>query len=263
MLLLEEIISQKKVIHIDTLATEKGLCIQVQTQLNYGGFLPFKGIDGIYGPQTKKAFHTFKKKSWLGKPDSLGPSTAKKLLTHVAEENIISKPEAEKIYGRKITEEQYQDLNECMELFDITTIERITHFLAQTAHESGGLKWLKELASGSAYEGRRDLGNTKPGYGRKYKGAGVIQLTGYYNYKLLQDYTNDPNVLAKGCNYVAKVYPFTSAGVWWSRNHMNSLCDKYTVGSEYGVKAVTKRVNGGYNGYADRLKYYKRAVATL
>lgn len=80
------------------------------------------------------------------------------------------------------------ELNKCLEQFDIITPARIRHFLSQTAHESGGGRWKQELASGSDYEGREDLGNTQPGDGPRFKGAGYIQLTGRANYQSFSDY---------------------------------------------------------------------------
>ena len=76
-------------------------------------------------------------------------------------------------------------LNQAMAEFAISTPLRQAHFLAQVAHESGEMRYTKELASGKAYEGRKDLGNTVKGYGVKYKGRGFLQVTGYYNYKAL------------------------------------------------------------------------------
>lgn len=126
--------------------------------------------------------------------------------------------------------------------------------MSQTAHESGGLQWLKELADGLAYEGRRDLGNIYPGDGRRYKGAGVIQLTGRNNYQRFANHIGDQRVM-EGCHYVAEVYPFTSAGYWWHSNDMNKLCDRNAT-----VEQVTRRVNGGYNGLEDRKHYYRKAL---
>jgi hypothetical protein len=116
---------------------------------------------------------------------------------------------------------------------------------------------MEEIASGSAYEGRRDLGNVSPGDGRKYKGAGVIQLTGRHNYQKFADFIKDQNVM-QGHSYVAQVYPFTSAGFWWKNNNMNALCDRGGT-----VKQVTKKVNGGYNGLADRQRYYDKACQVI
>ena len=149
------------------------------------------------------------------------------------------------------------EMNKCLDMYEITTAPRMRHFLSQTAHESGGGRYKKELASGEAYEYRDDLGNTSPGDGPKYKGAGYIQLTGKYNYSRLSDYLNDPRVM-EGVNYVAENLPFTSAGYWWMDNRMNDLIDG---GAD--VLAVTRRVNGGTNGLADREHYYSRCLEVI
>ncbi|TRU28921.1 MAG: hypothetical protein EWV92_08520 [Microcystis aeruginosa Ma_MB_S_20031200_S102] len=171
--------------------------------------------------------------------------------------NLVTRQQAESVYGRKMSDKQFNDLNSCLQRFEINTVPRVRHFLSQTAHESGGLRWMEEIASGSAYEGRRDLGNTSPGDGRKYKGAGVIQLTGRHNYQKFADFIKDQNVM-QGHSYVAQVYPFTSAGFWWKNNNMNALCDRGGT-----VKEVTKRVNGGYNGLSDRQRYYDKACQVI
>ena len=78
------------------------------------------------------------------------------------------------------------DLNRCINKFGITTKARLRHFISQTSHESGLGKWTQELGDASycaQYEGRTDLGNTQPGDGCRFKGAGYIQLTGRYNYQ--------------------------------------------------------------------------------
>ncbi|MFD2695857.1 LysM peptidoglycan-binding domain-containing protein, partial [Sporolactobacillus shoreicorticis] len=147
------------------------------------------------------------------------------------------------------------DLNSCLERYSITTKSRLCHFISQCSHESGAGKWTKELASGEAYEGRTDLGNTQPGDGPKFKGAGYIQLTGRSNYTKFANSIGDPEIINQGCDYVADKYPWTSAGFWWHSNNMNALCD-----TNPSVEAVTKRVNGGYNGLEDRRMYYNRCV---
>jgi len=152
---------------------------------------------------------------------------------------------------------EIDELNSCLEEFEITTPLRISHFLAQTAHESGGGRWKKELSDGSYLEGRWDLGNKKTGDGPRFKGAGYIQLTGRENYQRFSDYLGDAKVM-DGCNYVAEVYPFTSAGFWWKDNNMNELCDTHPT-----VKQVTLKVNGGYNGLDDRQKYFSRCLDVI
>lgn len=170
----------------------------------------------------------------------------------------ISRAAAEHIFCTSVKTDELEDLNSCLATFEITTPQRQRHFMAQIAHESGGLRWLLELASGDDYEGRTDLGNTQKGDGRRFKGAGAIQLTGRSNYQAFADHIKDPKVM-EGCNYVAKKYPFTSAGYWWHLNRMNSLCDRPDV----TVEMVTWRVNGGHNGLLDRIKYYKLACEAI
>ena len=148
------------------------------------------------------------------------------------------------------------DLNRCINKFGITTKARLTHFIAQTSHESGLGKWTQELGDTSycsKYDGRTDLGNTEPGDGCRFKGAGYIQLTGRYNYQKFANYIGDQNVM-QGCSYVATNYPWTSAGYWWYSNGLNQLCDNGAT-----VETITKRVNGGLNGLAQRKKYYDKA----
>ena len=165
----------------------------------------------------------------------------------------VTKLQLAEVWGCSVTvieDNEILELNKCLETFEITTPSRIRHFLSQTAHESGGGRWKREISDGWYLEGRTDIGNTQPGDGPKYKGAGYIQLTGRYNYQKLSDYLNDPRVM-EGVDYVAKTYPFTSAGYWWVSNEMNELCDTNPT-----VEQVTLRVNGGYNGLTDREHYY-------
>jgi putative chitinase len=170
---------------------------------------------------------------------------------------LITKKEIEYIWNRTVSDSQVNELNVCLEKFEINTKHRMRHFLSQISHESGVGKYTKEIASGDAYEGRRDLGNTQPGDGRRFKGAGYIQLTGRANYQAFANYIKDPRVM-EGVDYVAEKYPFTSAGYWWYRNGMNALCDTNPT-----VEQVTRRVNGGYNGLSDRKYYYNRCASVI
>lgn len=143
-------------------------------------------------------------------------------------------------------------IQQSMQEFGITSYLRETAFLAQLAHESGELRFMEEIASGAAYEGRKDLGNTQPGDGKRYKGRGPIQLTGRANYTrygqlLGLDLVNNPAIAA------TKEVGFRIAGQFWKLNGLNELADQQQF------KAITKRINGGFNGLADRIKFYERA----
>jgi predicted chitinase len=173
---------------------------------------------------------------------------------------LITKKQLSRIWDvseTTISDRIINDLNACLVRFQINTSVRIRHFISQISHESGGGKWMKELASGDDYEGRKDLGNTQPGDGRKYKGAGFIQLTGRANYSDFSKYMNDPKVM-DGVDYVALNYPATSAGYWWYNNRMNALCDKNP-----SVEEVTRKVNGGLRGIEDRKVYYNRCLEVI
>lgn len=148
-------------------------------------------------------------------------------------------------------------LNEAMREFDISdTPEREAAFLAQIAHESGETRYVHEIASGEAYEGRKDLGNTEEGDGVRYKGRGLIQITGRANYKECGDALDLPLV-----EYPAlleePINACRSAGWFWESRRLNELADKGDF------LLITKRINGGTNGYADRLAYWERAKEVL
>lgn len=147
-------------------------------------------------------------------------------------------------------------IQQAMAEFDITSYLRETAFLAQLAHESGELRYMEEIASGAAYEGRANLGNTQPGDGKRFKGRGPIQLTGRANYQrygdlLGLDLVNDPAVAA------TKEVGFRVAGQFWQLNGLNELADQQQF------KAITQRINGGYKGLDDRIKYYDRAKKVM
>jgi putative chitinase len=143
-----------------------------------------------------------------------------------------------------------------MQEFEINTSARQAAFLAQVGHESGQLRYVRELASGVAYEGRADLGNTQPGDGRRYKGRGLIQITGRKNYEacgeaLGLDLIGQPELLEQPVNACR------SAGWFWQAHGLNELAD---AGDQV---RVTRHVNGGVNGLADRLALYEKAKEVL
>jgi putative chitinase len=172
---------------------------------------------------------------------------------------LVTMAQATAVFTRAPSAAQVADLNDCLRRFSINTPARVRHFLAQVGHESGGLRWMLELASGEAYEGRQDLGNTRAGDGVRFKGAGAIQLTGRYNYQRFADFIKDPRVM-EGADYVSTVYPFTSAGFWWHLNAMNAFVDQGA-----SCRQVSASVNGRdpANGLDDREAYYARAVAAI
>jgi putative chitinase len=144
-----------------------------------------------------------------------------------------------------------------MQRYNINTSQRAAAFLAQLAHESGGLAYWEEIASGAAYEGRVDLGNTRTGDGRRYKGRGPIQITGRANYRkageeLGIDLERHPEIAA------TTDVGFLIAAWYWADRRLNQLADE---DSESAYRKITRRINGGYNGWQDRLTYYKRARA--
>lgn len=135
----------------------------------------------------------------------------------------------------------------------INTDLRIQHFLAQCAHETGGFRWVEEDPTGRLplrYEGRLDLGNRVVGDGWKYRGRGVIQLTGRYNYKyygtrLGYPYEETPDMV------LAPYHSWLVATEFWKVNKLNVLADKNDI------YRITKRINGGTNGLESRKKWYQ------
>lgn len=172
---------------------------------------------------------------------------------------LVSKKNLEFIWNRPVSDFYVTELNNCLRTFNITTKPRIQHFLAQISHECGAGRWMKELSSGHQYEYRKDLGNVRHGDGPRYKGAGVIQLTGRYNYTKFSEFIKDPKVM-EGCDYVAENYPFTSGGFWWYLNNMNTLVD-----SGASCRRVSARVNGRdpANGLVEREMYFSRAKSVI
>jgi putative chitinase len=146
-------------------------------------------------------------------------------------------------------------LNDTMSKYSIDTPLRVAYFLSQLIHESGSFNYTTELDSGQAYEGRTDLGNTQPGDGPLFKGRGFIQLTGRANYSLYglslgANLVDDPDL-------VATQYPADVSGWFWSNHSINALAD------EDNINAVTRMINGGYNGLQDRIFYLQKAKSIL
>jgi putative chitinase len=151
-------------------------------------------------------------------------------------------------------------LNTAMGRFQIVGSKRMAAFIAQIGHESGQLVYVREIwgptPAQAKYEGRRDLGNSVPGDGLKFRGRGLIQMTGRANYSacgeaLGLDLINQPELLEQPKNACL------SAAWFWATKGLNSLADADQF------EMITRRINGGLNGQADRLKLWKRATEVL
>lgn len=151
----------------------------------------------------------------------------------------------------------FAPLTAAMAEFEINTPARQAAFLAQIGHESMQLRYVREIASGEDYEGREDLGNTQKGDGVRFKGRGLIQITGRDNYlKCSQALFGDDRLIQFPELLEDPVYACRSAGWFWKSRHLNELADAGM--QEFGV--ITKKINGGLNGMADRLALYRRAL---
>lgn len=147
-------------------------------------------------------------------------------------------------------------LTAAMQEFGINTPRRQAAFIAQIAHESGSLRYTLENADGSAYEGRLDLGNTRAGDGRRYKGRGLLQLTGRANYLacaagLGLSLIEHPELLE------APTGACRSAGWYWQRRNLNAHADRDAFA------ALTKAINGGYTHIDERCAAWRAAILAL
>lgn len=149
-----------------------------------------------------------------------------------------------------------QVLNDTMVKYHIDTPLRQAHFLAQVGHESLGLVYTAEIASGLAYENRADLGNTEVGDGVRFKGRGFIELTGRSNYRM---YGQDVGVDLEAEPKLLQKIPLCadSAGWFWSEHDLNDYADKDNI------LIITRRINGGTNGIDDRKKRLIRCKSVL
>lgn len=160
-------------------------------------------------------------------------------------------------------------LNATMDEFGITTPKRQAAFLAQLAHESGSLRYVEEIASGAAYDNRADLGNTRPDAialaelagttpGRYYKGRGLIQITGFDNYLACSRALLRDDALVKNPAMLERAdLACRSAGWYWDSRRLNAFADAGQF------ETITRKINGGLNGQADRLAHYERAKQVL
>jgi len=166
--------------------------------------------------------------------------------------------------GRSVALERYRELFpavvESLRAADCTTVDRAAMWLAQVGHESAGLKYMREIATGEAYEGRRDLGNTVPGDGVRFAGRGPIQITGRHNYTRLSEWAHGMGFVPTSTFFVDEPQQLESdrygfMGVTWYwliARDMNSYADAGDI------EGATRAVNGGTNGLADRITRWNR-----
>jgi len=149
------------------------------------------------------------------------------------------------------------------EEYNINSPLRFSAWIAQIAHESGELRYVNELASGEDYADREDLGNTKPdairramgkNVGAFYKGHGLIQITGYDNHaQCSKALFGDDRLLDNPLLLVSPENAVASACWFWVSRGLNAYADKEAM------QTITRRINGGLNGFPERMRYYKEA----
>lgn len=151
-------------------------------------------------------------------------------------------------------------IDDILDKYEINTPARVSAFLAQVGHESGNLRYVKEIwgptKAQERYEGRLDLGNTEKGDGKKYMGRGLLQVTGRSNYALVGAELGLP-LLENPALLEQPNYALESACVFWRRNRLNEVADSGDF------KLLTRKINGGYNGLTERTALYEKAAAVF
>lgn len=147
-------------------------------------------------------------------------------------------------------------MDKCIAYADLATVNRLSGFIGQCAEESASFRTTVEYASGRAYNGRRDLGNVEPGDGPRFKGRGLIQLTGRANYR---EAGRDLGLPLEADPEAAARFPAAAliAAWFWKSRGLNKWADARNWG------AVTLRVNGGERGLSERELYTGRALHAL
>ena len=236
--------------------------VQILLNLNLDKLIPLRPLaeDGLVGGHTIGAIEEFQRRVvCMANPDGRidpGGMTLERLRQGLPSVFSEAKLRGIMIHATAANIAKYYNaLNQKMTENSINTPLRQAHFLAQIAHESGELRYSEEIASGEAYEGRADLGNTQPGDGKRFKGRGLIQLTGRSNYKRYgeargKQYTTDDTAKLLAIDPSIAV----DVSCWfWVEHDLNTLADVDNV------MEVTKTINGGYNGLEDRKAKLARA----
>jgi putative chitinase len=158
-------------------------------------------------------------------------------------------------------------LRSAVDEFSIATPARSAAFLAQLAHESGQFRFMEEIWGPTPAQVRYEpqgtlaarLGNTDAGDGRRFKGRGPIQVTGRANYRRYGDLLGI-DLVADPARAADPSVAFRIAALFWSSNGLNELADQ---GNADAFRQITRRINGGFNGLADRQQFFARACEVL
>ncbi|GMX60606.1 hypothetical protein Elgi_06800 [Paenibacillus elgii] len=185
-----------------------------------------------------------------------------------AKKTYVTAKQLEELGWHNVNDDMVNGLNNTLEKYDITSTERIRHFIAQCMQESGLGEYTRELAPKNSdpeehfnkkYDGRTELGNKNKGDGAKFRGSGYIQITGRDVYQKFADFMDDPKIVDEGYSYVEKKYPWEAAGYFWGKyKNLNPLVDKGA-----SVLEISKKVNGFNkttglpNHHEEREKYFK------
>jgi putative chitinase len=240
--------------------------------------------DGNFGPNTEKAVKEWQKKNGLLDDGIVGEKSLELLYkTSEVKPTVNSNSiDITKLKGH-IPDSVLNQIQEVMSRFNCNSILRLSHFLAQCHHESGGFKAVSENLNYSSkglkntfgkyfpgnlsesyakqpekiasrvYGGRMGNGDETSQEGWKYRGRGYIQLTGKQNYSKFTTFIGEDCI--KNPDLVANKYPLASAAFFFDSNKLWSICDLGTT--DEVVTKVTKRVNGGTLGLPDRIKHFK------
>ncbi len=216
--------------------------------------------DGLFGGKTAEAIAAYQAQALgVADPDGAADPDGRTVRALCAEVESGFSPLMLSLIMLAASEEDVAafagPMADCLEQFSLNTPLRQAHFLAQIGHESGELRFKEELASGEAYEHRRDLGNVEPGDGVKYKGRGLIQLTGRANYRSFgshigreDEIMDNPEIVASDMGLCVAV-----AGWFWNSRELSRHADNDDL------MTVTKRINGGTNGIDHRRALLNRA----
>lgn len=147
----------------------------------------------------------------------------------------------------------------CLRDCGCTTVDRIAMWCAQVGHESGGLRYMQEIADGSAYEGRADLGNNQPGDGPRFKGHGPLQITGRYNHATCSEWAYRRGLVPTPTFFVDNPEQLASdrygfIGVTWYWTTQRPMTE---AADARDLERATRLINGGLNGLDDRRKRYE------